>query len=219
MPGPLCGSGLGDSCNMHLQFGLAGMAHSRINQPILVVCKYRGRNIRYKRSLQALLVLTTGALLYCYYGHRHSSLAMQSQLVHPGIGRISTKPAASVRVAACAPRPFTLARSHSHSQPSRTDGRSIAARSLSDNQFDVDTGSAEQLPVELGPRPDDILPDSLADAVSQVSTAATARGDPWRLTDSDVMLCLLAGVWLHASLQQGVDVGTAAACCCSECGC
>uniref|UniRef100_A0A383WB98 DUF1995 domain-containing protein n=1 Tax=Tetradesmus obliquus TaxID=3088 RepID=A0A383WB98_TETOB len=94
--------------------------------------------------------------------------------MHPGVGRISKKPAASVRAAACAPRPFRLARSHSHSQASRTDRRSIAARSQPENQFDVDTGSAEQLPVELGPRPDDILPDSLADAVAQAADATAA---------------------------------------------
>lgn len=112
--------------------------------------------------------------LYCYYGPCQQSLVMQSQVVRQGAGRVCTKPAASVHAAACAPRPFTPARSRSHSHASRTHGRTVAARSQAENQFDVDTGSAEQLPVELGPRPDDILPDSLADAVSQVRKEGTA---------------------------------------------
>lgn len=50
-------------------------------------------------------------------------------------------------------------------------GSSIVARSQSNSssQFDVDDGKAEQLGVELGPREDDILPDSLADAIQDVS--------------------------------------------------
>ncbi|KAF6259315.1 hypothetical protein COO60DRAFT_1024742 [Scenedesmus sp. NREL 46B-D3] len=99
---------------------------------------------------------------------------MQRTLLQPGVGLKPTKLAAGGRAAACAPRPFTPGRSYLRSQDSRGDQRSVAARSQPENQFDVDTGSAEQLPVELGPRLDDMLPDSLADAVSQAADATAA---------------------------------------------
>jgi hypothetical protein len=90
----------------------------------------------------------------------------------------------------------------------------IAARSQAENQFDVDTGSAEQLPVELGPRPDDILPDSLADAVSQVRQIGNGTGDPRHYTVVDINMSLVAACGLHALLQQESHAGTAAAGCC-----
>eukprot|EP00879_Flechtneria_rotunda_P023998 GHRR01025419.1.p1 GENE.GHRR01025419.1~~GHRR01025419.1.p1 ORF type:complete len:236 (+),score=46.74 GHRR01025419.1:208-915(+) len=50
--------------------------------------------------------------------------------------------------------------------------RWLASRSQpADAQFDVDDGKAEALPVELGPREDDVLPDSLGDAVAQAASA------------------------------------------------
>lgn len=177
------------------------------------VLQLRRQKHREYKSCHRPLWLTTESLLYCYYRHCQRSLTMQSQLMHPGVGSISKKPAASVRTAACAPRPFTLARSHSHSQASRTNRRSIPARSQPENQFDVDTGSAEQLPVELGPRPDDILPDSLADAVAQVRKAGSARGDPRHSMIRNSDIYVLGRRWPHALLQQKIDTGTAAVGC------
>jgi hypothetical protein len=89
----------------------------------------------------------------------------------------------------------------------------VAARSQAENQFDVDTGSAEQLPVELGPRPDDILPDSLADAVSQVRSIGIGTGDPRHDKIADITMSVVAAYGLHALLQQESHTGTAAGCC------
>lgn len=47
----------------------------------------------------------------------------------------------------------------------------VHSQADSTSQFDVDGGKAEQLGVELGPREDDILPDSLADAILDVSAS------------------------------------------------
>lgn len=62
---------------------------------------------------------------------------------------------------------------HADAAHSSGHGRPVVARSISDaaSQFDVDDGKAEQLGVELGPREDDILPDSLADAIQDVSSS------------------------------------------------
>lgn len=60
----------------------------------------------------------------------------------------------------------------------RKHHRLVLARSQSSSssQFDVDDGTVEQLGIELGPREDDILPDSLADAIQDVSARLKPSG-------------------------------------------